>query len=175
MEIQTSAPKQLNYNQFQLYSLITLRVLIGWHFLYEGISKLTNPYWSSAAFLMESKWIFSGWAQSIISEPVLVTVVDYLNMWGLTAIGLGLICGCFSRWASIAGMVLLGLYYITNPPFIGLQYSSPTEGSYMIVNKNLIEMCALYILTVFPTSAIIGIDQLIFKRNPSEKSGDNNE
>ena len=31
-------------NQYQLYGLVTLRVLIGWHFLYEGISKVINPY-----------------------------------------------------------------------------------------------------------------------------------
>ena len=42
-------------NQYQLYGLVTLRVLIGWHFLYEGISKVINPYWSSAAYLLDSK------------------------------------------------------------------------------------------------------------------------
>ena len=169
MNIKSLFPKSLKYNQCQLYGLIVLRILIGWHFLYEGVSKITNPYWSSAAFLMESKWIFSDWAQSIISDPALVTAVDFLNMWGLTAIGLGLICGCFSRWASIAGMVLLGIYYVVNPPFIGFQYSAPTEGSYLIINKNLIEMAALYILIVFPTSTIIGIDRLIFNKNLENK------
>jgi thiosulfate dehydrogenase [quinone] large subunit len=170
MDINTTTSNSIKYNQCQLYGLVVLRVLIGWHFLYEGISKLTNPYWTSAAFLMESKWVFSGWAEAIVANPSLVTAVDFLNMWGLTAIGLGLICGCFLRWASIAGMVLLGLYYVVNPPFIGFQYSAPTEGSYLIVNKNLIEMCALYILTIFPTSSIIGIDRLIFNKNPENKS-----
>jgi len=170
MDIKSFFPKSIKYNQCQLYGLIALRVIIGWHFLYEGVSKITNPYWSSAAFLMESKWIFSGWAQAIISDPALVTAVDFLNMWGLTAIGLGLICGCFSRWASIAGMVLLGIYYVVNPPFIGFQYSAPTEGSYLIINKNLIEIAALYILIVFPTSTIIGIDRLIFNMNLENKS-----
>ena len=36
-------------NDFQFYGLVVLRVLIGWHFLYEGVSKLINPYWRSAA------------------------------------------------------------------------------------------------------------------------------
>ena len=112
---------------------------------------------------MESKWIFSGWTQAILTNPSAVAAVDFLNMWGLTAIRLGLICGCFARWAGIAGIILLGIYYLTNPPFLELEYSMPTEGSYMIVNKNLIEMGALYVLTVFPTSTIVGIDRLIFK------------
>ena len=168
--MEKSSNTAISYNSFQLYGLVTLRVLIGWHFLYEGISKLTNPYRSSAAFLLESKWILSGWADSIVANPSLVTIVDFLNIWGLTVIGLGLMCGCLARWASIAGMVLLGLYYLVNPPFIGFQYSAPTEGSYLIVNKNLIEMAALYILIVFPTSTIIGIDRLIFKKNSEYKS-----
>ena len=42
-------------NKCQLYGLVTLRVLIGWHFLYEGVSKLINPYWSSAAYLFHLK------------------------------------------------------------------------------------------------------------------------
>jgi len=36
------------YSGSQLIGLVILRILIGWHFLYEGISKLVNPYWSSA-------------------------------------------------------------------------------------------------------------------------------
>ena len=83
MDIKSLFPKSLKYNQCQLYGLIVLRILIGWHFLYEGISKITNPYWSSAAFLMESKWIFSGWAQTIISDPALVTAVDFFEYVGI--------------------------------------------------------------------------------------------
>ncbi len=63
----------------QLYGLVTLRVLIGWHFLYEGISKLINPYWSSAAYLLDSKWIFSGLAKTIVANPTLLSISDYVN------------------------------------------------------------------------------------------------
>ena len=53
-----SLDASIKSNQYQFYGLVTLRFLIGWHFLYEGISKLLNPYWSSAAYLLDSKWIF---------------------------------------------------------------------------------------------------------------------
>ena len=36
------------YTNFQTTALVVLRVLIGWHFLYEGLAKLGNPYWTSA-------------------------------------------------------------------------------------------------------------------------------
>ena len=89
-------------NNPQLYGLVTLRVLIGWHILYEGVSKLINPYWSSAAYLLDSKWIFSGLAKTIVSNPTLLTISDYVNMWGLTLVGLCLLLGVFSRQAALA-------------------------------------------------------------------------
>ena len=74
-------------NNSQLYGLVILRVIVGWHILYEGVAKLINPYWSSAAFLLDSKWIFSGIAKWIVSNPNLLTISDYVNVWGLTVIG----------------------------------------------------------------------------------------
>ena len=150
-------------NNLQLYGLVALRVLIGWHILYEGIAKLINPYWSSAAYLLDSKWIFSGWAESIVSDPTLLTISDYVNMWGLTLVGLCLVLGFYSRHAAIGGMVFILLYYLFAPPLLGLEYSRPGEGSYLIVNKNLIEACALFVLYTFPTSHLIGIDRLLSK------------
>ena len=150
-------------NNIQLYGLVTLRVLIGWHILYEGLAKLINPYWSSAAYLLDSKWIFSGWAESIVSDPTLLTISDYVNMWGLTLVGLCLVLGLYSRHAAIGGMVFILLYYLFAPPLLGLEYSRPGEGSYLIVNKNLIEACALFVLYTFPTSHLIGLDRLLSK------------
>ena len=40
---------------FSRVVLTILRLLVGWHFLFEGISKLALPGWSSASYLMESK------------------------------------------------------------------------------------------------------------------------
>ena len=108
-------------NNPQLYGLVTLRVLIGWHILYEGVSKLINPYWSSAAYLLDSKWIFSGLAKTIVSNPTLLTISDYVNMWGLTLVGLCLLLGVFSRQATFGGMVFILLYYLFAPPLLGME------------------------------------------------------
>ena len=149
------------FTTIQLTVLVVLRLLIGWHLLYEGIAKLINPNWSSMGFLMESKWILSGFSQWIISNPNVLNVVDFLNTWGLIAIGIGLIAGLFARMAAISGALLLFLYYLNNPPLIGLEYSVPAEGNYLIINKTLIEAVALLVLTLFPTSTIAGLDQFI--------------
>ena len=152
-------------DDLQLYGLVVLRVLIGWHFLYEGIAKLINPYWSSAAFLLDAKWIFSGLAKWIVSNPSILSLVDNLNMWGLTLIGACLILGLFGRHVSMLGMLLVLVYYLFTPSFWWLEYARPGEGSYLVVNKNLIEACALFVVYLFPTSELIGLDRLVFKNN----------
>jgi|TARA_Y100001949_G_scaffold110615_1_gene93554 thiosulfate dehydrogenase [quinone] large subunit len=151
----------------QLNGLVLLRVLIGWHFLYEGVSKLINPYWSSAAYLLDSKWIFSSLAKTIVSNPTLLGISDFVNMWGLTLVGATLILGLFSRYSALVGMGFVLLYYLFAPPFLGLEYSRPGEGSYIIVNKNLIEACALWVLYAFPTGHVIGLDRFFAKSEPN--------
>jgi len=44
--------------KYSSYLLTVLRILIGWHFLYEGITKLINPAWTAKYYLLGSKWIF---------------------------------------------------------------------------------------------------------------------
>jgi thiosulfate dehydrogenase (quinone) large subunit len=143
---------------YQTGALVGLRLLIGWHFLYEGLSKLANPYWTSAGYLAESQWIFQDLLIRIAASPTAVTVVDHLNMWGLTLIGVGLLLGLFTRSAAVAGIVLLAFYYVSAPPLTGLSYPMPVEGSYLIVNKVLIELAALVVLLVFPTGRTWGLD-----------------
>lgn len=150
------------YTRFQSVSLTILRLLIGWHIFYEGIAKLLKPGWSSSGFLKESKWIFSDLFNWIVSHPEVLKVVDILNTWGLILIGTGLILGLFIRIASLSGVVLLLMYYLAVPPLVGLEYSIPMEGDYLLVNKNLIEVAALLVLFVFPSNGF-GIDSLINK------------
>jgi len=152
-----------DYNQCQLVSLSLLRLFIGWHLLYEGMAKISNANWTSAAYLLDSKWIFSGLAKWMVTNPNVLGVVDTLNMWGLTIIGLSLMLGLFSRWSCIAGAGLISLYYLFHPPLVGLEYSKPPEGSYLIIDKNLIEACALFVLAMFPTSHITGLDKFLQK------------
>jgi thiosulfate dehydrogenase [quinone] large subunit len=160
----TSAAGSADYTRFQTTALVALRMLIGWHFFYEGLAKVTSQYWTSAGYLSESKFIFSDLFLGLAANPTSLFVVDFVNKWGLVVIGLALLLGCLTRAATIAGIVLLALYYIAAPPFVGYAYSMPTEGSYLIVNKVLIELAALVVLLAFPTGRIIGLDRLRSRR-----------
>ena len=149
------------YTPIQVFVLVALRLLIGWHILYEGISKLLIPNWSSLAFLQESKWILSGFSGWIISHPGVLSAVDFLNTWGLIAIGAGLILGLFTRTAAISGAILLFIYYLNGAPIVGLEYSIPSDGSNLVINKTLIESVALVALAAFPSGSFAGLDMLV--------------
>ena len=127
------------------------------------------PNWSSALFLRESQWILSGFSNWIISNDGVLQVVDFLNTWGLIAIGLGLILGLFTRLAAYAGVALLFVYYLNNIPMIGIEYSIPAEGNYLIVSKTMIEAVALLVLAVFPTGSVFGLDIFISRYTKSKK------
>ena len=141
--------------------LVLLRTFIGWHFLYEGISKLYSPAWSSYSFLAFSKWIFTDFFQGIAANPVALEIVDFLNIWGLILIGLSLFFGILTRYSCFFGIIMLSLYYIANPPFLGMDFGVPSEGQYLIVNKNLIELLALVVFLIIPSRYLPGLDRLI--------------
>jgi thiosulfate dehydrogenase [quinone] large subunit len=105
-----------------------------------------------------------GFFNMLADNPLTVNIIDQLNIWGLILIGLSLILGFLSRPAIISGIILLAMYYLSHPPFVGIRYAVPSEGSYLIINKTLIELIALCVLYVFPSSNYIGFDRFIFKR-----------
>ena len=147
----------------QHWVLVILRIAIGWHLLYEGVVKLMNPNWSSVGYLMDSKGIFAGLFHAMAGNPGVLQVVDFMNVYGLIIVGAALILGLFTRIAIYGGIGLLTLYFLSHPALINANYAIPSEGSYMFVNKNLIEILALVVLLLFPTWQSIGIDRFIFK------------
>ena len=123
-------------------SIITIiRVAIGWHFLYEGIVKLFADNWSAASYLNNTFSFLSGFYHWLAASPARLAMVDFLNVWGLILIGLALFAGLMVRWASVAGALLLLLYYFAYPPF-GFSLLGG-EGAVYIINPVLIEACVL--------------------------------
>ena len=159
--------KRSSKNSIIVFTL--LRVAIGWHFLYEGVVKLFTPGWSAQEYLEMSTWIFAPLFQGIAHNPVLLGIADFVNIWALIVVGLSLILGIFTRLSIITGMGLLMMYYLAHPPFISNDFGVPTEGHYLIVNKNLIEFLALGVLWFMPTEKVYGLSR-IFEFYKSKKS-----
>src|SRR5690606_15221049 len=112
----------------------------------------------SLGFLQQSQGILAGFAKWVVSNPNILAAVDFLNTWGLIAIGLGLILGLFTRTAAIAGAAVLFIYYLNTPPLVGVEYILPSDGNNLLVDKTLIESVALIALALFPTSQRFGLD-----------------
>jgi thiosulfate dehydrogenase (quinone) large subunit len=151
----------MHYTKMQSFALVVLRITIGWHFLYEGGVKVLNPHWTSKAYLLDSGGFLKDFFVQLAGNQAVLTVSDYANAWGLTLIGLSLLLGIFTRYSSIAGIVLLLLYYLSHPAFPGIQYLFPSDGSYFIINKTLVELFALLVIFAFPTSDIFGLQRLL--------------
>jgi uncharacterized membrane protein YphA (DoxX/SURF4 family) len=155
--------------------LALLRILIGWQFLYEGLIKLFDPAWSARPYLEGSRWIFGDIFRWMASGSAGIHIIDFLNAWGLTAVGLALMLGIFTRLASWAGIIMLSMYYLAYPPFGGYSYGAVTEGSYLIVNKNLIELAALLVLAFIRSGDFFGLDMILKKKKNEVKSAVTNE
>lgn len=156
-------------NKYATYFFTALRILVGWHFLYEGISKLLTPGWTAKLYLMGSNWIFADLFHRMAASDVTMKIIDFLNIWGLILIGFLLFIGLLVRWASVAGSLLLLLYFIAYPPIPGYTFGTVNEGSYLWVNKNLIELFILLVFIALPPALFYGADRLI-KRWREEKA-----
>lgn len=147
--------------QPQMLALALLRIVIGWHFLYEGVAKLIKPGWSASSFLLQARGPLADLFHWMANNATVLRYVDLMNVWGLILIGLGLILGCLTRTASAAGLLLILLYYFCNPPFVGYFYSLPSEGNYLIVNKNLVEAAALLVVFTLRAGRFYGFDHIV--------------
>lgn len=159
--------KPNSHKGLQFYSLLVLRILVGWYFLYEGIVKLLDQNWSAYAYLKNAHGLLSDYWSSLADNQLLLNIINQFNTFGLIAIGLGLILGLFCRIASVSGGLLVLLYYLSYPPIIAAQSVQLTGDHVLWVDKNLIFMAVFVVLYAFPTSQIIGVDRLIFKKKNS--------
>ena len=158
----------------QQVSLVILRTLVGWHFLYEGYTKLLHPAWSqggvpvapwsSAAYLKAATGPFAplfhwmGNASWIGSLDLAIAV-------GLTAVGLSLMLGMFTQLGCGGAMALLTSFYLAAVPTGGADIRA--EGTYLLVNKTLVEACAVLVLLAFRTGSIAGVDLLRLRSRPA--------
>jgi len=146
-----------------------LRVAIGWHFLYEGISKFFVVNWSAYPFLANTSGFLSEFYHWLAASPLLMKSVDLMNIYGLILIGIALFIGLIVRYAAISGALLLSLYYFAYPPF-GSSLFSTGEGHLFIVDKLFIE-AAVLLFIAFLNDVGYGIGALKFNfRNKKSQS-----
>lgn len=157
------------YSPIQQFALVTLRTVIGWHFLYEAYYKIWSPAWSPAGTPL-TRWTSAGYLKGA-SGPLAALFQKMVNSgwtpWidrtvkiGLLLIGLSLILGLFTRLGALGALFFLSLFYLLYVPLTGVPQPG-NEGTYLVVNKTLIEAAAVGVLLVFDTGALAGLDLLL--------------
>jgi thiosulfate dehydrogenase [quinone] large subunit len=153
----------------QQAALVILRTLIGWHFLYEGYYKLMLPAWSADGKPL-SPWTSAGYLKAA-SGPLArvfqwmidagwIGWIDKTVKIGLLLVGLSLILGLLTRPGLWGAVFFLTLFYLLAIPTAGAPQPG-NEGTYLIVNKTLIEGAAVGVLLTFNTGAIAGLDMFL--------------
>jgi thiosulfate dehydrogenase (quinone) large subunit len=149
------------FSRGPMVAITVMRVLVGWHFLYEGIAKMTSASWSAAGYLKQARGPFADLFKWLAGQPNLLANADLITMWGLSIVGALLVLGLFTRLASLGAIGFIVLFYLCNPPFVGYFYSIPSEGSYLIVNKNLVELSALVVVLMTGSGRFAGLDRIV--------------
>lgn len=99
------------------YSLLILRLIMGWVFFYAGVTKVLNPEWSAEGFLLNAvpeANPFTGFWTALATDWL--WLVDPLNAWGLTLVGAALILGVAVRWSAFWGAVMMVFYWLASFP-----------------------------------------------------------
>jgi uncharacterized membrane protein YphA (DoxX/SURF4 family) len=85
---------------------------------------------------------------------------DHVVPWALTIVGGMLLIGFLTRPACIVGALWMLLLYLTMIPLPGWPEPPRTEGHYLFINKNFIEMLALLVLATVRSGRWFGLDSL---------------
>jgi len=92
------------------------------------------------------------------------TVIDFLDWstrWFLLVVGVLLLVGLFSRLSSFAAAGFLLLTVLTQPSLPWIPAPPNSEGNYLVINKNVIEMVALLVLMTKRSGRWFGLDAIV--------------
>lgn len=135
---------------FSKFILTLLRIGMGWLMFYAGIVKVIDSDWTSVGYIANAK-TFASFYQWL-ALPQNTSWVNFLNEWGLTLIGISLILGIFVRLSSIAGFLMMLLYYF---PVLSFPYIAPHS---YIVDEHVIYALVFLLLAALRAGRIFGLE-----------------
>lgn len=115
--------------------IFLLRTSMGVVFFYAGITKVLNPNWTAAGYLKGAKTFPE--LYNFFLQPDLLPIINFVNEWGLTLLGVSLLLGISVRLSSYLGALLMLLYYI---PILKFPYAG--------ANSFLVDQHIIYILVL---------------------------
>lgn len=148
----------LTYNSFLEWSVLILRLSIGWVFLQAGVQKILADGWTSESFLknvaMSNPFVelFSWFATQ-------TWWVDPMVKYGQLLIGLGLILGVLFRFSAFTGGLQVFLFWIASFEG-GLGAGFPIGHGYLI-NSDFIYLIVLVLLASLGAGRLYGFDSFL--------------
>ena len=128
-----------------------LRIVIGWHFLYEGVWKLMQKgEWSCASYLTAAQGPLAPLFKWMSAQGWIVALGDWAVQLGLVAIGLALVSGILARIAALFGIALMAMFYCCQPPEPFATAFSGADGRFFVLERNAIEALGLLLIAVLP-------------------------
>lgn len=130
--------------------LFLVRVSLGVLFFYAGITKVLDPSWSAAGYIGSAKSFV--WFYQALLHPSMLPIVNFLNAWGLTLLGLSLLLGLFVRLSSWLGAALMLLYY-----FVILDFPYPNAHAFL-VDEHIVYAFVLILLGQMHAGRVLGLE-----------------
>ncbi|MFT4249778.1 MAG: DoxX family protein [Candidatus Woesearchaeota archaeon] len=142
------------------YSLVLMRVAIGWILLAGGLDKLFSSSWSASGYLLHAIHPANPFV-SVFASLAGSVLVDWLVIIGLTATGLGLILGLFTRLCALFAAILMFLFYLAALQG-GLLAFLPLEHGF-VVNEHIVYVMLLFGISSFGAGQVLGLDAWLRK------------
>jgi thiosulfate dehydrogenase [quinone] large subunit len=141
-------------SRFERVLILFFRVAMGWTFLYAGLSQVTNPHFTVAAFLAGTKTFHDQLAWFAL--PAIAPYMTFLVEWGHLLIGLSLIFGCMIRVGAPFGVLLMAIYYCAHMdwPYVESQVN-------FIMDYHLVYGGVLIYLVAKHAGHVWGLDGLL--------------
>jgi thiosulfate dehydrogenase [quinone] large subunit len=149
--------------------IAVLRILMGWVFFYAGAEKLlgigleAGKTWSAAGFLkFATLGALPGSADGAVINPThdfwvslasnsqALAFINFIVPVGEVLIGAALILGLATRFASLMGVIMIGLFYIASWDF-----------SLGIVNSDFVYVIVTGFLGVVAAGEVYGLDPYV--------------
>jgi thiosulfate dehydrogenase [quinone] large subunit len=135
------------------YWTLILRLVVGWWFLYAGLTKYA---WFPGGEAFSAGGWMTGATQGTLVHPItawaagtpwMLTVANVMVPLGETLIGLGLLVGCLVRLASAFGVLLMFFFYFGNADF-----------AHGYVNGDLFGLLLFVTMIVWGAGRVFGLD-----------------
>jgi thiosulfate dehydrogenase [quinone] large subunit len=139
------------------YSLLAMRIGMGWILLQGGLTKLVNPSWTAAGYLtnVPAGNPFMNYWSLMAGNPI----VDQLVIWGLILTGLGLIVGAFTRLTVFSASTMMMLFWASSLEG-GLLQGFPVAHGWL-VDSHIVYVILMVAAAEFGAGRILGVDRYL--------------